>query len=80
MSTDINYLQYLNETFKTAENFTESKNYYYENHKCQKNGDNKKIMLDFIISNETTDKILRFGFCNDCKTVFYHKDYKSKSF
>lgn len=64
--------------FSDAENFAETKNYYFERHNCGKNGEDTKIMLDFSLGNETTDKILRFGYCDKCKTVFYHKDFVSK--
>lgn len=63
-----------------SQNFIESKNFYYENHKCEKTGNNKNIKLDYILSCETTDKILRFGMCDECKTCFYHNDYNSKTF
>ncbi len=64
--------------FDGAENFLETKNYYFEKHNCGKNGENIKVLLDFSIVNETTDKIIRFGYCDRCRTVFYHRDFVSK--
>lgn len=64
----------------SAKDFAESKNYYYDYHNCPSTGQNEKIMLDFTLKNDTTDKILRFGICKKCSLCFYHKDYEDKSF
>lgn len=58
--------------------FTETKNYYFETHLC--NGNNVKVMLDYTLSNDRDDSILRFGICPECGRCFYHKDYESKGF
>lgn len=58
--------------------FVESGNYYYEHHQC-KDGD-VKVMLDFTLSNDMDDSILRFGICPHCGKCFYHKDFESKGF
>ncbi len=73
-------LQEMHEIFSKCENCVEVKNYYYENHNCEKSGETKKILMDFILSHETTDKILRFGYCSECKTLFFHKDFNTRSF
>ncbi len=73
-------LQEIKDVFKNVEKFQESKNYYFEKHICEETGENKKVLLDFTLANETTDKILRFGYCEGCKTLFYHKDFSSKRF
>ena len=64
--------------FGDVEKYTETKNYYFQNHKCEENGEDIKVLLDFTLGNETTDKIIRFGYCEKCKTLFYHKDFISK--
>ncbi len=71
-------LKEVTEVFRDVENFQETKNYYFERHNCSKTGEDKKVLLDFSIGNETTDKIVRFGYCEDCKTLFFHKDFVSK--
>ena len=63
-----------------AEDFLETKNYYYEYHLCKATGKKEKVQLDFILSNELTDKILKFGFCKECNLCIYHYDYNSKNF
>lgn len=70
-------LKAVQDIFKNSTDYIEVKNFYYENHKCEKNGNNKKVMLDFILSNETSDDIIRLGKCSECGKVFYHKDFKS---
>ena len=64
----------------SAKDFVESKNYYYDYHNCSSTGQNEKIMLDFTLKNDTTDKILRFGICKKCRLCCYHKDYEDKNF
>lgn len=72
-------LEDLKKIVKSAEDFKETKNYYYESHVCKKTGETKKVYLDYTLSHETTDKILRFGQCSECNMFFYHKDFKSSS-
>lgn len=60
--------------------FEESPNYYFQRHICEKSGKEEKVMLDFTLGNDTTDKILRFGVCERCGKVFYHRDFSSKTF
>lgn len=71
-------LEILKNTGRKKE-FSESANYYYEKHICT-DGNEKKVMLDYILSSELADDIIRFGSCPDCGRVFYHRDYSSKSF
>ena len=70
----------LKDIMLNATNFYESKNYYFENHICEKTGNNIKINLDFKLSNENTDKIMKFGQCKECNTIFYHYDFEAGSF
>ena len=62
-----------------AKEFVCSSNYYYECHICGCDGDNKRIHMDNILANDTTDEIVRFGVCDGCGICFYHKDYRSGS-
>ncbi len=71
-------LKEVSDIFGDVKNFKECKNYYFEKHNCGENGDNKKILLDFTVANEMTDKIVRFGYCRECKTLFFHRDFVSK--
>lgn len=64
----------------SLDEFVESGNYYFQRHKCEASGKEEKVMLDFTLSNDTTDKILRFGVCKECGKVFYHRDFSSKMF
>lgn len=67
----------LKNIMENATDFEKSKNFYYENHICQKSGNNKKVELNFKLSNDNTDKIMKFGICQDCKKVFYYYDFES---
>lgn len=64
---------------KNSTQFVECKNYYYENHECSKTNKNEKIELKYKISYDTSDNILKLGYCPHCKTCFYHKDFESYS-
>ncbi len=72
-------LDSLKDIILNAKSFEKSKNYYFENHICEKSGNNIKVKLDFKLSNEKNDKIMKFGICNECKKVFYYYDFESKS-
>ncbi len=63
-----------------AESFENSKNYYFENHFCQRQGENVKVKLQYTLKTDNSDKIVKFGHCEHCNTVFYHEDFDSKSF
>lgn len=63
-----------------SKSFEESKNYYFQTHLCEGNGQEVKVMLDFTLSYDKNDCILRFGICPCCGKCFYHKDYESKGF
>lgn len=73
-------LSSLKEIMQNAKSFEKTKNFYFENHICQEDGNNKKINLEFKLSNDNTDKIMKFGICNKCGKVFYCYDFESKSF
>lgn len=66
-------------SFSGINNFTRTNNFYYEYHNCGKTGDTVKIDLDYTLSNEKDDSILRFGICPNCGTCIYHKDYQTHS-
>lgn len=68
----------LKNIMQNATDFEKSKNFYYESHICQKSGNNKKVDLNFKLSNDTTDKIMKLGICKDCGKVFYCYDFESK--
>lgn len=70
-------LSKLKEVSKSTD-FVETSNYYYQTHSC--NNNEVKVMLDFTLSNDRDDSILRFGICPHCGKCFYHKDFESKGF
>ncbi len=72
-------LDSLRDIMSNATGFEKSKNYYFENHICQKTGNNIKVNLDFKLSTENNDKIMKFGMCKHCKKVFYYYDFESHS-
>lgn len=61
-----------------SKEFIESKNYYFQTHMC--GSEEVKVMLDYTLSSDISDKILRFGVCPCCGKCFYHRDYESKGF
>lgn len=73
-------LENLKNIISKANYFEKSKNYYFENHICKETGKTIKVDLDFKLSNENDDKIMKFGLCNNCKTLFYYYDFESSSF
>ena len=74
------YISLLKEFGENVKNYSETKNFYYENHNCPVLGNNTKVKLDYTLINDETDKVLRFGICGGCKTCFYHYDFISKRF
>lgn len=73
-------LEVLQSFNKKVDNYTETSNYYYQYHNCSKIGNNIKILLDYTLLYEKTSEIVKFGICEDCRTCFYHRDYKTRSF
>lgn len=75
-------MELLNElkNISNSTDFIETKNFYYEYHTCSKSGEKEKIMLDFTLKNDTSDKILRFGMCSKCGLCCYHNDFNAKDF
>lgn len=69
----------LKDCVQNAIYYKKSKNFYFEYHICEKTGNNKKVNLDFKLSTEKSDQIMKFGMCPECKTVFYYYDFESKS-
>ena len=63
-----------------SKDFVESKNYYFQKHLCNSENTEVKVMLDYTLSSDLSDKILRFGICPHCGKCFYHRDYESKGF
>ena len=61
----------------SAEKYKETSNYFFVEHICEKNGNNIRIHLDYTLGCEKSDEILRFGVCRDCRTCFYHKDFRT---
>ncbi|MBR1736772.1 MAG: hypothetical protein IJ736_07120 [Firmicutes bacterium] len=70
-------LDIVKNNLKIEANIEESKNYYFENHNCPKTGDNIRINLDYKISCETSDEIIKIGKCPNCSAIIYHRDFES---
>ncbi len=58
--------------------FTESKNYYFETHRCPKKQEDVKVYMDYTFSSDIGDDILRIGICPYCGKCYYHRDFASK--
>ncbi len=69
----------LKEMLFDAGGFVNTNNYYFENHACTKTGQNIKVQMDLTIRHDKTNNIVKLGQCPQCKTVFYHEDYESRS-
>lgn len=63
-----------------SQDFIESQSFYFVNHKCEKTGKTIKVQLDYKLSCDLNDSIVKFGQCSECKTCFYHKDFESRTF
>lgn len=70
----------LKNIIKQASCFEKAKNFYFETHNCPKSGNNEKVNLNFKLSLDNTDKIMKFGICDKCKKVFYYYDFESNDF
>lgn len=73
-------LENLKNMVQTATEYKQCKNFYFENHTCEKTNENVKVNLDFKLSSDLDDKIMKFGICKHCNTLFYHYDYEARSF
>ncbi len=72
-------LNKIKDTLNAAETMRISKNFFYETHSCAVHGSQVKVMLDYKLMTEQSDKIIKFGACPYCNDVFYHDDFESKS-
>ncbi len=74
------YLDLLAEIKRLSEcrDFVQSKNYYFETHRCSQKQEDIKVYMDFTFSSDTDDSILRIGICPYCGKCYYHKDFASK--
>ena len=66
--------------FAQIKKFEETNNYYYTYHNCPQNGENTKIQLDYTLSTDLSDDIIKLGTCPHCHTGFYHRDHDSRTF
>lgn len=60
-----------------ATEFKKTSNFYFEDHICAADGNNKRIRMDLVLTDETTDELIRFGKCSGCGICFYHTDHRS---
>ncbi len=70
------FLKNISTLLSTADDFVSTKNYYYESHDCKINGTIVKVDLKYKIKDNNSDKIVLFGVCPHCKTLFYHEDFE----
>ena len=69
-------------TWLSAGQWVPTRNFYYERHPCQMQGDVSapvSVSLDTVLREEKSGKVVRVGLCPHCKTLFYHEDYDEKS-
>lgn len=72
------YVKELKDILSDEEAFNKTSNYYYENHKCEKLNKEHKVYLNYIISSDNSDKVLKLGKCNHCNKVYYTETYLEK--
>lgn len=65
---------------QSVKEFEETKSYYYTYHDCPVKGEHTKVMLDYTLSEETGDEILKIGVCSHCGKGFCHRDFQTKNF
>ena len=74
-------LKKVNEMLNEAIEFQATGNYFFQTHFCQQVQFEIKVQLDYRLIEEKFDKLINFGICPECKTVFYHEDeFKSEHF
>lgn len=72
-------LESLKDIISNASSFEQTKNFYFINHICEKTGDTVKVNLNYKLSTDNNDKIMKFGICDHCKKVFYCYDFENNS-
>ena len=70
----------IQDMLNSAKERVETKNFYFETHKCPVSGEYENVRLDYVLKIDQDKKIVKFGSCQHCKTLFYHEDYELKSF
>ncbi|MFV0440311.1 MAG: hypothetical protein ACK5LV_03335 [Lachnospirales bacterium] len=66
----------VNKLFSNKPNIVKVSNFYFERHLCSATKEEIKIDLNFSILNQNTKEICVYGYCENCNTIFYNKDYK----
>ena len=67
-------------SFQGVKDFEETTSFYYTFHKCPEKGEHTKVMLDYTLSVETGDEILKIGVCPHCGKGFCYRDFQTKNF
>lgn len=75
METLMNIKDILND----AVEFVKVNNFYFEEHSCNVSNKTYNVNLNYTIKENSIDELTLFGYCKDCKTVFYNKDFSSKN-
>ncbi len=71
----MNLLENVKNIFNSTDDFVKCKNFYFETHSCETINAPVKIMLDYSISENKSEKKIIFGHCPHCNKVFYNVDY-----
>ena len=74
----MDYFSLIQTLGKDIKEFKKTKNFYFEDHICSADGQNKRVRLDYMLSCEESDEVLRFGICKDCGICFCHGDFISQ--
>lgn len=67
-------LEILKNIFNSNNEFIKSKNFYFETHLCTYDNTSKKVNFEYTIEQTSSNKSIVFGFCDDCKKMFYNVD------
>ncbi len=64
---------------KEVENFEKVKTFNFVTHECPVKNETFKVNLKYSINIEDDKDFDIFGYCENCKTLFYNQDFNSKS-
>ena len=67
-------LSHIIEKLKSAPEFAESKNYYFQDHDCS--GEVVRVRMDYKLKNEETGEYVRFGFCPKCGLCYCYYNHE----
>lgn len=72
-------LQNLKEYLESAVEYKATRNYYYEDHICPQTKEKIRVSLKMQFR-PSEDRIILFGKCPMCQTIYYHETYEASRF